>query len=94
MDELVNAFDISRIGHSGAQWNDIKLDWINKEHIKKLSPEELKKNIFKYLPEELKIEKLIPIISERISKWGDIKEMLERGELFIKIYLLKKYLKI
>jgi len=88
IDELIKTFDISRVGHSGAQWNDIKLDWINKEHIKKLSTEELKKNIFTYLPEELKNslpagrqEKLIPLITERISKWSDIKEMVQRGEL-------------
>ncbi|MFA6585718.1 MAG: glutamate--tRNA ligase [Candidatus Paceibacterota bacterium] len=81
MGELIDAFDISRIGHSGAQMNDEKLDWINKEHIKKLSENELKNKIFEYLPKELKIDKIIPIISERISKWGDIKEMLERREL-------------
>jgi glutamyl-tRNA synthetase len=80
-EELVNIFDISRIGHSGAQWNDDKLDWMNKEYIKKLPKEELKNKIFEYLPEELKIEKLIPIISERISKFGDIKNMIKAGEL-------------
>jgi glutamyl-tRNA synthetase len=92
VDELIKTFDISRVGHSGAQWNDIKLDWINKEHIKKLSNEELKKNIFAYLPEELK--DLIPqrpslvtkdglwsVILERISKWSDVKEMVQKGEL-------------
>jgi glutamyl-tRNA synthetase len=81
IEELINTFDISRVGHSGAQWNDEKLDWINKEHIKKLSTDELEKRIFEYLPDGLKIGKLVPIISERISKFGDIKDMLERGEL-------------
>ncbi|MEK7105059.1 MAG: glutamate--tRNA ligase family protein, partial [Patescibacteria group bacterium] len=80
-DELINIFDIARVGHSGAQWNNEKLNWMNKEHIKKLSFEELKKNIFEYLPNELKIEKLVPIITERISKWGDIGGIIERGEL-------------
>jgi glutamyl-tRNA synthetase len=81
MEELINAFDLSRIGHSGAQMSQEKLDWINKEHIKKLSSEELKNKIFECLPEDLKIRKLVPIISERITKFGDIKEMLEKGEL-------------
>ena len=80
-DELINIFDISRIGHSGAQWNDDKLDWFNKEYIKKLPKEELKNKIFECLPDELKLEKLIPIISERISKFGDIKNMISAGEL-------------
>ncbi len=95
MDELIKIFDISRIGHSGAQWNDDKLDWINKEHIKILAlknPEELKNNIFAYLPDELKIEKLIPVITERISKWSDVKVMLEKGELDF-FYKMPKYSK-
>ncbi len=80
-DELINIFDISRIGHSGAQWNDDKLDWINKEYIKKLENEELENKIFEWLPEELKIKKLVPVIAERISKFGDIKKMITEGEL-------------
>ncbi len=81
MEELINVFDISRIGHSGAKWNDEKLDWVNKEQIKRLTVSEIKNNIFTYLPEELKIEKIIPIITERISKWSDVKEMLSKGDL-------------
>ena len=81
VEELIKNFDIERIQKSGAQWDDNKLDWINKEHIKKLSAEELKNKIFEWLPENYRNEKLIPIITERISKFGDIKKMLEAGEL-------------
>ncbi len=80
-EELINAFNIKGIHISGGKFNEEKLDWINKEHIKKLSQEELKNHIFEWLPKELQIEKIIPIISERISKFGDIKDMLEKGEL-------------
>ena len=37
--------------------------------------------IFEFLPENMRNEKLVPIIFERISKFADIKEMMERGEL-------------
>jgi len=80
-EELISIFDITRIGHSGAQWNDEKLDWVNKEHIKRLSRDELEKYIFEWLPNELKIKKIIPIIVERISKFGDIEQMVNNGEL-------------
>jgi glutamyl-tRNA synthetase len=80
-EELIEIFDLKKIGHSGAKWNDEKLNWFNKEYIKRLSEEQLEKNIFAWLPEELRIKKLIPVITERISKFGDIKEMLEKGEL-------------
>lgn len=80
-DELINIFDINKIQKSGAQWNDDKLDWVNKEHIKLLDENTLKEEIFKWLPGELHNNKLIPIIVERISKFGDIKIMIENKEL-------------
>lgn len=79
--EFVELFDIKQIHISGGQFNEEKLDWINKEHIKKLTLEELEKHVFGWLPEELRIKKIIPVIVERISKFGDIKKMVENGEL-------------
>ncbi len=80
-DELIKAFDFSGVQKSPAIFSEKKLEWFNKEHIKMLPPEEIKNNVYKYLPEKLKIEKLIPIITERISKWSDVKEMVDRGDL-------------
>lgn len=80
-DELIQAFDIKGIHMSGGKFNEDKLDWINKEHIKKLPQEELEKFIFEWLPKELHIKKIIPLIVERISKFGDIKKMVDGGEL-------------
>lgn len=80
-DEFINLFDLKQIHISGGQYNEEKLDWVNKEHIKKLSLDELERYVFEWLPEELKIKKIIPVIVERISKFGDIKLMVENGEL-------------
>ncbi len=80
LQELIEVFEISKIGHSCAQLNDNKLDWINKQHIKRLSHEELEKNIFANLPLELHIPKIVPLVGERISKWSDIKILVEGGE--------------
>ena len=80
-DEFINLFDIKQIHISGGQFNEEKLDWINKEHIKLLSESELEKYVFSWLPKELQIKKLVPIIVERISKFGDIKNMAESEEL-------------
>lgn len=78
--ELIEAFDLRRIQKSGAQMNQEKLDWINKEHIKKISQEEQEKNILEWLPDNLKNPKIVPLILERINKWGDIIEMTKNGE--------------
>ena len=79
--DLIQEFQLERIGKSGAILDQNKLDWINREYIKKLSPEEIEKNILEWLPEGMKEKKLAPLILERISKWGDIKDMVARGEL-------------
>jgi glutamyl-tRNA synthetase len=80
-DELIQDFDLSHVQKSPAVFNEEKLEWFNKEHIKKLSAEELKNKIFEWLPENYRNEKLIPIIAERISKFADIEKMLSAGEL-------------
>ena len=83
--ELVEKFDINKIQKSGGVFNSEKLDWLNKEHIKKLPQKEIEKNILEWLPENMRNNtialKLVPIILERISKWNDVKDMAERGEL-------------
>lgn len=80
-EEFINLFDIKKIHISGGKFNEEKLDWINKEHIKKLPQNKLQEYIFKWLPDNLKIKEIIPIITERISKFSDIRVMLDNGEL-------------
>lgn len=80
-DELLKEFSLGKVQKSGGVFNIEKLNWINKEHIKKLSKEEIQKNIFERLPKEYQNEKIIPIIFERISKWNDVDEMVGAGEL-------------
>jgi len=80
-EELIGAFELSRVQKSPAIFNEEKLEWFNKEHIKLLSPEEIEKNILEWLPEKMRNPKLVPVILERISKWGDVRDMVARGEL-------------
>lgn len=80
-EELINVFDLSKVQRSGAKWDDNKLDWLNKEHIKLLPKGEIEKNILEWLPKEMQNLKIVPIVLERISKWSDVKAMAERGEL-------------
>lgn len=92
LNELVGKFDINKIQKSGGVFNSEKLDWLNKEHIKRLPKEEIEKNILEWLPEEMKNVKIVPIIFERISKWGDVKDMARAGELdfFFKVPNIEK----
>jgi len=80
-EEFVSLFDIKKIHISGGGFNEEKLDWINKEHIKIMPKEELEKNVFTWLPIELHIPGIVPLVVERISKFADIKNMIDSGEL-------------
>ncbi len=83
-DELVKSFELDRVQRSGARLDEKKLDWINKEHLKKLSPEAIQNSILEWLPENMRsgiAGKLEPVLFERISKWGDIRQMAGAGEL-------------
>jgi len=80
-DELIQEFDLTKVQKSPAVFNEQKLEWFNKEHIKLLSYEEVEKNILEYLPLDKRNPKLVPIIFDRISKWSDVTAMVEAGEL-------------
>jgi glutamyl-tRNA synthetase len=87
LNELIKIFDLSKVQKGGAIFNPIKLDWINKEHIKRLPEAEQISQIKSWLagigfhPADKMLENLRPIIIDRISKWADIKTMHEAGEL-------------
>ncbi len=85
-DELVEQFDINKIQKGGAIFSLEKLDWVNKEHIKRMSDKDFENKVLEFLPEadkyeKEKLRKILPIIKERVNKFGDIKEMVEAGEL-------------
>ena len=88
--EFVAEFDLAKVQRSGGQFNEEKLNWINREHMKKLSYEDQEEQILKFLPESIRsiptctterIHMLVPIIMERIEKFSDVASMAEAGEL-------------
>lgn len=92
-DELIKIFDISKIQKSGAQFNEDKLDWLNKEHLKLMSEDERNKEIVARLLSNPEIKntvllqdsafvaKICPIIFDRISKWADIDKLVSENEV-------------
>lgn len=88
--ELIKEFSLEKVQKGGGVFNIEKLDWINKEHIKHLPKQVLEQLIEESIPDDVKklkgygkemLLKIIPIITERIAKFSDIKEMAEAGEL-------------
>jgi nondiscriminating glutamyl-tRNA synthetase len=58
MEELISAFDLAKIQKGGAIFDEKKLDWVNKEHIKRLPPK---------VQEEMKLKEVgeLPYIQAR-----------------------------
>ncbi len=90
MKELIENFDINRVQKSGAQWNDEKLDWFNREYIKRLPINKQEEYVIEFIPLYIKelqgysteiIKKITPIVLERISKGKDIVDMANNGDL-------------
>ena len=78
MEELIEKFDLKKVQKAGAVFNQEKLDWLNKQYIKKMPIKELAKRLLEYLPKEpANWEKIVALESDRISKLSDIKEGIE-----------------
>lgn len=89
-DELIDIFDLSRVQKGPATFSYEKLRWINREHIKNLSEEELYDGVRNFLPEDIKtrdqfskprLRQALPAIRERIETFGDTTNLAESGEL-------------
>jgi nondiscriminating glutamyl-tRNA synthetase len=84
LDELVEAFDFSRINKSGAVFDRAKLNWMNAHYIKALSTEKFVENMLPFLLDSGAIN------SDQIAEKGDwlskVAELLkERIEYFAQI---------
>lgn len=78
-EEIIAHFSIERIHKSGAMLNEEKLLWMNKEHMKKQSPEAqmeaVKKHMVEY-PDDI-LRRLLPTIIDRINTYGELISIVE-----------------
>ena len=90
INELIEEFSIENIQKGGAIFDIEKLNWFNREYIKKISEDEIFKNIKQNLPKDILnmseyndkiLKKIIPIIKDRISIWSDVLKIAEEGDL-------------
>lgn len=87
LEELIEQFNIKKIQKSGAIFNEDKMKWINKEHIRLMPADKILKEISailkKYYPSSNVeyLKKLMPIILDRISAFHDVDDLTDKGEL-------------
>ncbi len=91
MEELLKVFDIAKVQKKGALFNVEKLDWLNREYILRMSHteqfsifnSEISKTKWKdneKAKDQVFMKKLFEIFLERIHRWGEVGEILEKGE--------------
>ncbi|HAS84737.1 MAG TPA: glutamate--tRNA ligase [Candidatus Yonathbacteria bacterium] len=89
MDEMVKLFSLEKVQKGGAVWNIDKLKWFNKHYMKLLSQENAGKEILARFPDALRekakanskiFEKIISVILDHISAFGDARAFAEAGE--------------
>jgi glutamyl-tRNA synthetase len=78
-EELIQAFDISKIQKAGAVFNIEKLNWFNKQYISKMSDVEFSVYAKNFISKDIS-NKILPLIKEKISYFGEIEALLN-GEL-------------
>lgn len=92
LEELIRTFDITRIQKGGAIFNEEKLQWFNREHMKLLPKEERVRYAieaietsqrFKHaqwtIPSHMK-ESVAELCIQRIAYWKEAEELAEQGE--------------
>lgn len=85
VDEIIKAFEIKQIQIAGGKFNEEKLVWTNKEHLRKLPANRLKQEVgdklkVKYTYTDELLNKVIPIIIERINTFGELEKYVTEGE--------------
>jgi glutamyl/glutaminyl-tRNA synthetase len=91
LEELIKEFDLNKIQKGGAIFDEKKLQWVNKEHIKLLSPEKQRELVLKNIenepymtgepeinPEELVWKKSTR--EETLTHLEESKKIIENGE--------------
>jgi len=78
--DLIEKFDIARIGKAPAMFDEVKLSWLNGQHIKALKPEQAHELFVKSYPEKIlkgfDVKKLTGLIQGKVEKLSDIPAMV------------------
>lgn len=90
-EELTHEFDLARVQKSGAIFNREKLDWFNKEYLKKMSADEIADRVAPFfVAEGIAAEKhlLEKVIAAERSRAATLRDFFEMGLFF---FVLPEY---
>lgn len=83
MDDLIDQFKIDKVQKGGAIFNVEKLNWINRKYMETMKEKDFLRMAKEFAPNTLSdddLEKIMPLLKERMSYFGEIGDLL-LGEL-------------
>ncbi len=86
-EELIKTFDMKRVQKAGAVFNQEKLDWLNREYLKRLSAADILTRLTPQLPKDhaLTHEQLMRIVELLRDRAKTLKDFIVHGELFFRV---------
>lgn len=83
MGELIEKFSLEAIQKSEAIFNLDKLNWLNREHLRRLTPEQQTNYVAEALPnlDKKVLAKITTLILDKATNWEEIKKLEADGEL-------------
>jgi len=83
LEQLIESFDLERVQKSSAAWDPLKLDWMNREYLRRLDKEALvdyfKPSFGAEWSRDL-IQRLSGVILERVHNKGELDLLVSSGE--------------
>ena len=79
LDQLAARFDITRVHHGGAIFDQDRLDHLNGVYIRAMSDEQLALRLRPWVPEAIRDDdllRLVPLVKERVVKLGDVPDLI------------------
>ncbi len=70
--EMIDAFDIERVSTGGPVFDFAKLDWMNGQHIRGLSPDEFMDRVGGWALNREALAPLVPLVQQRTERLGDL----------------------
>lgn len=78
LQQMQEAFDITRVSLGGPIFDIEKLDWLNGKYIREdLSDEEFVAEFAKWAFQEHKVARVIPLLKQRVERFSDVAELAQ-----------------
>jgi glutamyl-tRNA synthetase len=79
LDELASRFDLAKVHHGGAIFDQARLDHLNGVYIRALSDEQLALRLRPFAPDEVAdadLLRVVPLVKERLVRLGELNDLI------------------